>query len=103
MSHRGPSRVNDAKFPLAKHFHPRIHVEFEIVSRWIPFPKKRGDSQQTAPPKQQSARYRLSEQMAWLNFQCREWTCCAGGLKGEDSHAKVILLHRRNLRKINGD
>jgi hypothetical protein len=55
-------------------------VEFEIVTGWNTFPKKRGNSQKTAPSQQQEARYRFAEQMAWLNFQCEEWTCRAGSL-----------------------
>ena len=32
MSQGRPARVDDAKSPLAEHFHPGVHVEFEVVA-----------------------------------------------------------------------
>jgi hypothetical protein len=62
MRQGGPARIYDAVFPLAEDFHPRIHVELEIMARGTAPPEEWSDGQETGCSQQQRARDRSSEQ-----------------------------------------
>ena len=62
---RRPARICDAILPLAENFHPRKHVELEIMSGRTASPEKRSDSQQTGASQHQGTRDRGPEQMTF--------------------------------------
>jgi hypothetical protein len=50
---------------LAKHFHPRKHVELEIMAGGTAPPEKRSDGQQAGASEHRRTRDRIPEQMAF--------------------------------------